>query len=299
MTFLRGFTLALLALSSSFLAVAQSIPSIQDAPVTYTQIDFPGAFGTGVAGINSAGDIVGTYDLTLGGNSHGFLLRNGQFTSLDYPGAVDTIVNGINDSGLIVGTAVLDVPRAHDVGFIYNGQTFTQIAYPGVPFTEGNGINNAGEVVGRTGNLFKELRPFKFSNGSYTRIVPPGQHPSEGAFAINDADEIIGYVYNGNVGYVTFWLQGSTFKFFNPNNATGRGINNDDVVVGTYYPMNLVVGFAWRNGHIMSLNFPGAPGTVAVGISNAGQVAGWFDTNVSGATHGYVTSAITTKDFQP
>jgi len=61
-------------------------------------------------GINSRGDIVGTYCDTepcLGGgrNNHGFLLsRRGDFTSIDVPGACQTQAEAINSRGDIAGS---------------------------------------------------------------------------------------------------------------------------------------------------------------------------------------------------
>ena len=58
---------------------------------------------TSARGINSRGEIVGSY--VAGGQQHGFLLTGGRFTSLDFPvpGVRATVANGINASGEIVG----------------------------------------------------------------------------------------------------------------------------------------------------------------------------------------------------
>jgi probable HAF family extracellular repeat protein len=53
-------------------------------------------------GINNSGRIVGYYG-DASGDSHGFLLDNGNYTTLDPPGSVWTLANGINASDQIVG----------------------------------------------------------------------------------------------------------------------------------------------------------------------------------------------------
>ena len=60
---------------------------------------------TSAKGINSGGDIVGSYIAVVGGPQHGFLLSHGQFSSLDFPmaGVRATVANGINARGEIVG----------------------------------------------------------------------------------------------------------------------------------------------------------------------------------------------------
>src|SRR5712692_10602561 len=60
----------------------------------------PNATGTFAAGINNAGQVVGTY--VLDGQGHGFLRdSDGSLTYIDFPDAVSTAANGINDSGQI------------------------------------------------------------------------------------------------------------------------------------------------------------------------------------------------------
>jgi uncharacterized membrane protein len=76
----------------------------------FTLFDLPGALPVAQdnGGINSRGDIVGTYcdaaPCDLGPVArHGFLLRGGALTTIDVPGAVRTSATGINASGDITG----------------------------------------------------------------------------------------------------------------------------------------------------------------------------------------------------
>jgi probable HAF family extracellular repeat protein len=69
---------------------------------TYMPIDFPGAIVTDASGINSTGEIVGTY--TDAANVvHGFRLDNGEFSTIDYPGAINTTAIAVNARGDIAG----------------------------------------------------------------------------------------------------------------------------------------------------------------------------------------------------
>lgn len=69
----------------------------------FTTIDVPGAIGTGAAGINGTGQIVGVF--VDGTGRHGFFRDSGGvFTTIDVPGATEgTQAIGINDAGQIVG----------------------------------------------------------------------------------------------------------------------------------------------------------------------------------------------------
>ena len=91
-------------------------------------------------------------------------------------------------------------------------------------------------------------------------------------------------------------LESGVFSFFSSHNVFTNGINNDEMISGSYQTATSVAGFVWLNGRRLSLMFPGAPGTAAYGISNSGQVAGVVYTGVSGASHGFVTSPTTVAD---
>ena len=71
---------------------------------TYTIFDVPGAVGTSPWGINTDGQIVGSYaDSSF--VAHGFLLSadGSSYTNIDDPDGVITLAYRINDAGQIVG----------------------------------------------------------------------------------------------------------------------------------------------------------------------------------------------------
>ena len=110
---------------------------------TFITIDPPGSTSTQALGINTSGEIVGTFGDASGG-FHGFLISNGTFTTIDVPGATVTQALGINTSGEIVGTylgggtlhglrrrtrkweGTAPAPRTGACGFISSG--FAEIA---------------------------------------------------------------------------------------------------------------------------------------------------------------------------
>ncbi len=74
---------------------------------SFTSINDPSAaagLGTIVTGINSSGQVVGSFfDVSSG--THGFVDTGGLFTTINYPSPNPgtTVANGINDSGQVVG----------------------------------------------------------------------------------------------------------------------------------------------------------------------------------------------------
>lgn len=126
----------------------------------FSLIDVPGAVSTRALGINSFGQVVGSY-LGPDGIAHGFMDDAGQFTTIDQPGTnTQTVLAGINDSRQIAGFA----DRS---GGVYTGGLF--LAIPGAISTDPIGafpigINVSGSVVG-------------FSGGAHTAfIATPAPH---------------------------------------------------------------------------------------------------------------------------
>src|SRR5262249_34248037 len=108
----------------------------------YTTFDDPLQVGvtTQPAGINDAGQIVGSYRNNSG--THGFLYSAGTYTPIDNPVATtSTFAGDINATGQIVG-------GYDDHGFLYSGGKFTTFDYPGARNTSPSHINASGQVVG-------------------------------------------------------------------------------------------------------------------------------------------------------
>ena len=148
------------------------------AQLTFTTIDVPGAATTSIGGINSSGDVGGSYSTTTNGPAHAFLLKGGNFTFFDYPGAPSTFATGINDSGLIVG---FTSGGTRELGFTYDGTTFTPIRAGRNSATVLDGINNAGYIVGGAGTVYDtravELRSSRFKMINFPGIYVYGYAP--------------------------------------------------------------------------------------------------------------------------
>ncbi len=68
----------------------------------FTSFDVPGSVSTRPLGINSRGDLVGSYR-DGDKHTHGWVLSKGNYTILDVPGSLATIASGINSSGTVSG----------------------------------------------------------------------------------------------------------------------------------------------------------------------------------------------------
>jgi uncharacterized membrane protein len=131
----------------------------RDPDGSFTTFDVPDATGTALGGIDSLGNMVGTF--TDATTQHGFILRPANppgavFTQIDLTGATGTSLAGINDGGQLVGT-FQQGSRSH--GFVLKAPDttdgtvggFTVLDDPAVAPDGGTtaiGINNLAAVVG-------------------------------------------------------------------------------------------------------------------------------------------------------
>ncbi len=165
-----------------------------------TPIAFPGANITTLAGINTAGTIVGNYE--IGGNTnagwigHGFVDSNGSFTAIDVPGAYATGVVGISDGGEIVGN-YQDFSN-NTWGFVDNNGVITTINIAGATSTGASAVNAAGEIVGYYADGSGNIHGFVDNGGVITTVNVPGATETD-ILGINATRAISGY-YNDSSG---------------------------------------------------------------------------------------------------
>ena len=284
----RHFSLPLLLLTCASVIAAQPNPNTVN--VTFTTIDVPGAVYTGIFGINTAGDMVGSYGQDTSQDAHGFLYSGGTFTYFDYPSQSVTVPTGINDSNLIVGYA----GKNPVVGFLYDGLSFQTLVDGSNTATASLGINNAGEVVGGAGTIYT-TKGFDLRSGKFKTLNVPGHHTYNYGNGINNFGTIVGWTESDG-----FICRGNNCKIMDYPGAVqteALGINDGGVVVGWYTSTGGTWGFASKNGKYISFGFPGAAFTGAEGINNSGQIVGAYTFDYQ-AWHGFVTNPITAADVQ-
>ena len=272
-----GCFLVLLLMACAPLALSQG---------TYTQIDVPGATNTVLSGIDTAGDIVGSYQDT-GGFEHGFILSGGSYTTIDYPGATNTILSNVNDKGQIVGSTASPY-----IGFSYDvaTQLFTIISVPRprtvtYPFA----INNAGTIAGGFYNGDGAFG-FEFAGSTYRKIRPLDASDAF-VYGISDSGKLAGHGTSRKLGtIVNFLFRHGVYSPINIPNASEAqvyGMNLAGTILVGFYrpPSGNLAGFSFQNGTTQELDFPGAVDTVAFGANNAGEIVGNFTDGTN--SHGF------------
>ncbi len=204
---------------------------------TYKIVTVPGSIDAGITGINTGGEMVGSYtDTSKPSKIHAFLDNAGVFTTIDYPGAAATLAWGINDSGLIVGDYIDTKNVEH--GFLDNAGVFTSIDYPGASGTAALAINTAGDTVGLWVDAAQNSHGFLFVGGVFTSLDAPfGTPTGTMASGINDVGQIAGTYFDGSGASHGFIYAGGTWSHVDVPNASQTALNqikNNHNVVGAY-----------------------------------------------------------------
>src|SRR5262249_13998399 len=108
---------------------------------------------------------------------------------------------------------------------------------------------------------------------------------------INDNGDIVGTFGSSvqpNQGFLRVGSTVTTFNIAGANGVFGIKINNLDQVVGQYTDASgNIHGYLRKtDGTIKTIDFPGAPISAALGINDAGVIAGTYI--VGGVSHGFI-----------
>lgn len=266
--------------------LAFTLPALSQGTGTFTNITAPAAGtgslqGTAVVGIDTAGDVAGTYvDAT--DTSHGFLYSAaGTLTVIDIAGAntgknMGTFVTAIDAGGDVAG--YFTIAGTENNGFVRtaNGTISTFTVSTGGWQGEGTdviGINSAMAVTGEyqeSGTAF-----VRSANSTITtfQVPVPGKTTFYGTvgIAINTAGIIAGRYMDGNC---------ISHGFVRATNGT----------IGTFDPPNVATTHTCTSY--------GSFGTIPTSIDTAGDIVGTY-TDTNGARHSFLLPAngsITTFD---
>ena len=202
----------------------------------YQLLSLPGSQDSEASGINTGGQIVGSYR-DVGGTLHGFLYSGGIVTNIDDPNAPvgNTAPNGLNDAGEIVGSYIDSTNVTH--GFsTSDGVNFTDIDCPGATSTIATGVNTSGDVTGQYTDAFMNVHGFLLKAGVFTTLDFP-LATSTAAIGINDADEIAGYFTDASKVNHGFINSANAFTQVDVAGATQTQltrIKNNGHVTGVY-----------------------------------------------------------------
>jgi probable HAF family extracellular repeat protein len=269
---------------------------------SYTPLDgAPGAPLTAHVGLNSHGQIVGSYPVDESTLLRGFVRsESGDYQGLDAAlGAPDRLTTPfkINERGAIAGTfavgSAADPDSVEFHGFVRSpGGEITTVDVPGAAMTGASGINNHGAVVGTYVDAAGRSHGFLLEGGAVTPIDPPkaGDLDLAGAQVqakdINDRGQIVGFYQDAQGTFHGFFYHRGEFTDLDPPEAAGDrdgfaesaafGVNNRGQVVGQYVDAEGVLhGYLWepRRG-FETIDPPRGAATSCGEIPEVGRVCG-------------------------
>ena len=287
MTRLMSYLAAVLLIALAPAAVAQL--------TNFQVIDYPGATGTALYGINDAGDITGTYFMA-DQKRRGFLLRQGEYTPIDFPGAAGTWPHRINARGDVAGVYSDSSNKQH--GFLLSNGVYKSIDFPGADQTMVYGLNSRGDLTGMyfaAGNTSKHYG-WALIGGRFVTIDHPLENDMSCGTWIGDSGEVAGHVQEKNGAYHGYIWKDGKFTLFEfqpgekwtfwdgPAELDGAGD-----MVGTYTDARgKQRAFLSRKGTVSTFDVPGSQSTRASAMNGSGKIVGLWSS--AGVMHGFITS---------
>ncbi len=191
------------------------------------------------------------------------------FTDVIVPGGINPAAIGINNAGTIVGVYGVEGDPNFWAGFIDRKGVFTDVILPPPASTisQLTGINDAGVAVGQNFGFDGTMQ--SFLRTAHGNILYPPEATTSGP------NPFTWLIHNNNQGDVV----GETGSDFGGNSSPPHGC-------------------VLHDGHYSLFDFPGAVGTVGMGINDHGDIVGWYQ-NATGLAHGFLKRGdiYTTIDF--
>ena len=265
---------------------------------TYLQIQPPNALDTYVSGLNSQGQVAGSF-INSSRQTLGYVRNvDGTYVILNPPGSTGlTYVVGLNDAGQVAGNAYIGGTAMPFFWDPANPNTYVTFSVPGGTSPSARAMNASGQIAGiytdsKTNQAFGFLRN---SDGSFSTFTIVGNFQLQ-VNAINKWGTIVGNSFDeidsSSDLYLRYSGGGKKFVF-----GASRGglapiaINDNGIVVGTDFGGDTQYGNAFSVDRSLTLTLIPVPysaqGTTANAVSISGQIVGtYIDDN--GASHGWI-----------
>ena len=244
----------------------------------YSTITPPGARSSTAFGINSRGDVVGSF-VDQSFVQHGFLLSNGDFTVIDFPGARATIARGISPDGEIVGNYSLPGdPAVAARGFLLTRKgEFVNVRSPEHSWEIAQRILPDGTIIGcrHDHDMMDSMRGVIIGRdgaseidafGSMNNGATPDLQLMVGFWFNMMDDQTQGYMIENGV-FTSFMVPGS-------NATSAWDVNPAGAIVGQYIVGTTLRGFVKTGETYTTIHYPGSTVTRAFGINARGDIVG-------------------------
>ncbi len=248
--------------------------------------------GTGTAGINDCGEIVGVYQDRTRVVRHFVRNRKGRFAIIDDPPGTrsdrlsyETV--DINNRGQIVGFYNDDQANT-TTGFLRTRRgRFVEINVPGSRLTAPFRVNDRRQVVGIYVDAAGALHGFRRDDGEYETIDVPGASATA-VYGINNRGQMVGS-YRDTAGVSHGFLRDRDGSVTTLADAPGSDRDQVGTVPLSINERGQIVGgagdgqggsrgFLYERGRFRMIAGPKATFTRAIDINNRGQIVGDYGT---------------------
>jgi YVTN family beta-propeller protein len=272
---------------------------------SFVTFDPPGSVDTLPLAVNDAGESVGRFQ-DGGGVIHGYLRHgDGSFVTLDVPGATFTSAIDVNDAGTVVGRWQDATGASHGFTRSPSG-SYSTVDFPGAVDSELTAINLQGNLAGDydLGNLNTSIG-FLDTRGMFAAFEDPAAASMEtAAFGMNSANFVSGF-FDDPMGNEHGFVRAPNAQFHNfdfpfADFTDAFKLSNSGTLVGQYATNFPVHGFVLSGAmgltgppspcQFLSFDYPDSRNSAALGINNAGQIAGSYRLRGSPARHGFLAT---------
>ncbi|HLN66985.1 MAG TPA: hypothetical protein VK280_06905 [Streptosporangiaceae bacterium] len=270
-----------------------------------------------IAAATVASGLLATGAVALAGAASASTLSAGNATSYRFAthdNTRDLTFNqllGINDEGVIAGYFGSGAQGHRNQGYLllppYGQGNYVNENFPGSVQTQVTGLNNRGVTVGfwssmNNANMVNDNHGFVEFGGHFRNADfptgSPAAPPVDQLLGVNDSDVAVGFYTdaNGNNHGYKYNINASRFtRVLDPSapgaSLTAAAINDHGDVAGFYTNPGTgnTDGFLLSHGHFTDLAVPGASSTMALGVSNYGEVVGTYTvgSGSSAVMHGF------------
>jgi probable HAF family extracellular repeat protein len=256
-----------------FVLIAATAWSANAEVYSAIELDTLGGIETRASDINSAGQVVGSSELSFSVH-HAVRWDGATATDLGTLGGDVSYATGINDSGQVVGTSHT---TSADHPVLWNGTTPTDLTDLRAPDTfRPFGINDAGQILGGSFLFSAYGSPGIWDGTTFTDLGGGFSAASD----INNAGQVVGQTRLSPHAVNTqaaLW-NGTTLtdlgSLTGHRSSTATGINDAGQIVGCAGPDPYNYhAFLWSGATATDLG-PPLEGSCASDINNAGQIVG-------------------------
>jgi len=216
--------------------------------------------------------------LLAAGMVYGQSTSQAKFHFVQCPGSSETHLNGVNNSNFAVGFCLGADGIYH--GLVEANGKLSQLDHPKAAFaTILEDINSNGTIVGFYLDDSGTHHAFSYSNNQFTSLEPPGSIFSL-AFGIDDSGRVVGQAEDEQGVFRGWYFDGSYHSVELGIGETAIWDVNDDssALIAWQDENGNSRSSLYHGGKLTGIDVPGAVGTIARGIDNAGDVVlSWSD----------------------